>query len=86
MTRGEGLKRAAAAVAHEAFKCIRYGRNEDRLGGKVAAEHLLNDADAVLAWTLRYQDTWRRHDGAWRFTHRKIVIDWEETRPVKPGA
>jgi hypothetical protein len=50
------------------------------------AEHLLNDADAVLAWTLRYQDRWQRRDGSWRFTHRKIVIDWEETRPVKPGA
>jgi hypothetical protein len=49
------------------------------------AEHLLNDADAVLAWTLRYQDAWRRRDGTWRFTRRKIVIDWEETRPVKPG-
>lgn len=49
------------------------------------AEHLLRDRDEVLAWSLRYRDRWRLRDGRWRFTHREIVIDWEETRPAKPG-
>lgn len=48
------------------------------------AEHLLNDADAVLAWAIRYQDEWRREDGTWRFTRRELIVEWEETRPVTP--
>lgn len=46
------------------------------------ADHLLPDADMILAWTIRYQDQWRREDGVWRFTRRKLVVEWEETRPV----
>jgi len=46
------------------------------------AEHLLNDADMILIWAIRYQDTWRREDGVWRFTHRRLIVDWEETRAV----
>lgn len=46
------------------------------------ADHLLPDADMILAWTIRYQDQWRREEGAWRFTHRKLIVEWEETRPV----
>lgn len=46
------------------------------------AEHLLNEADMILVWAIRYQDTWRREDGVWRFTHRHLIVDWEETRAV----
>ncbi len=46
------------------------------------AEHVLKDADTVLAWAIRYQDQWRRADGAWQFTHRELIVEWEETRPV----
>ncbi len=46
------------------------------------AEHLLLQGDMLLVWTLRYLDQWRRDDGQWRFTHRTLVVEWEETRPV----
>lgn len=46
------------------------------------ADHLLKDADSVLVWTIRYQDRWRREEGAWRFTHRKLIVEWEEVRAV----
>lgn len=46
------------------------------------AEHLLMDADMILVWAIRYQDAWRRDDGVWRFTHRQLIVDWEETRAV----
>jgi hypothetical protein len=50
------------------------------------AEHLLNDADMILAWAIRYQDEWQREGDAWRFTARRLIVDWEETRPVSlPG-
>jgi SnoaL-like domain len=48
------------------------------------ADHL-RTADGVttlLAWAIRYQDRWRREDGAWRFSHRRLVIDWTETRTL----
>lgn len=48
------------------------------------ADHLLNDQDAVLSWSIRYQDTWRRVAGEWRFARRTLVVDWEEVRPVTP--
>lgn len=46
------------------------------------AEHILKDTDAILVWAIRYQDTWRRTDGVWRFTRRFLIVDWQETRPV----
>lgn len=47
------------------------------------ADHLLRDTDAVLVWAIRYRDAWRRGaDGAWRFTQRKLIVEWEEVRPV----
>ncbi|WP_088310606.1 nuclear transport factor 2 family protein [Novosphingobium sp. B 225] len=50
------------------------------------ADHLLKDQDAVLSWAIRYQDSWRRVAGEWRFTHRTLIVDWEEVCPVTPKA
>lgn len=46
------------------------------------AEHLLRDQDALLVWSIRYQDRWAFGADGWRFTHRRLIVDWEETRPV----
>ncbi|MEM8696004.1 MAG: nuclear transport factor 2 family protein [Pseudomonadota bacterium] len=46
------------------------------------AEHLLKDSDMILIWSIRYQDSWLRDGGTWRFTARTLIIDWEENRPV----
>jgi hypothetical protein len=35
-----------------------------------------------LVWHLRYQDQLKRHEGAWRFAHRTLLVDWAETRDV----
>jgi hypothetical protein len=47
------------------------------------ADHLLNDEDEVLRWTIRYLDEWRREEDAWRFTHRKLELLWEESVAVR---
>lgn len=59
----------------------------DRAVGETycTADHLLPDQNAVLVWAIRYQDEWRREASGWRFTRRKLVLDWTETRPVTPG-
>jgi hypothetical protein len=46
------------------------------------ADHLLNDVHSVLVWTIRYLDQWRREGGQWRFTRRKLIVEWEEVRAV----
>lgn len=47
------------------------------------ADHLLNDEDVILVWNMRYLDNWRQEDDKWLFTRRELVVDWQETRPVK---
>ncbi|MBS0504087.1 MAG: nuclear transport factor 2 family protein [Proteobacteria bacterium] len=48
------------------------------------ADHL-SEADGerrLLCGTIRYQDKWRREGGEWRFSHRRLIVDWEETRVI----
>ena len=56
----------------------------DRASGETycTADHLLNDADQLLRWTIRYIDEWRREGGAWRISRRKLELLWEEIVPV----
>lgn len=64
----------------------------DRAEGETysTADHLSekDGARALLCWAIRYQDKWRREDGEWRFSHRMLIVDWEETRllPALPAA
>ena len=46
------------------------------------ADHVPVDAEprTVVTWAIRYQDRWRRADGRWLFSERRLVIDWTETR------
>jgi hypothetical protein len=46
------------------------------------ADHLMNDADQLLRWTIRYIDEWRREGDTWRITWRKLELLWEEIVPV----
>lgn len=48
------------------------------------ADHLMQQdgKDVILSWNIRYQDRWQREDGVWKFTHRTLIVDWEEVRPV----
>jgi uncharacterized protein (TIGR02246 family) len=48
------------------------------------ADHLseAGGTRTILTWAIRYQDRWRRVDGAWRFSHRSLLIDWTDTRTL----
>ncbi|MXO74323.1 nuclear transport factor 2 family protein [Altererythrobacter aerius] len=77
------------ATIHRVHQCVATIAGHEARGETYStADHLSNDADTILVWSIRYQDHWRREEGAWRFARRKLIVDWEETRPVtpKPGA
>ena len=48
------------------------------------ADHLsaADGTHTILTWAIRYQDRWRRVDGAWRFSRRSLLIDWTDTRTL----
>ena len=56
----------------------------DRATGEThcTADHLLAGGNAILVWAIRYQDDWQRQGGEWRFVHRRLIVDWQETRSV----
>jgi hypothetical protein len=48
------------------------------------ANHIsAGDPPSNLVWAIRYQDRFVREQGQWRFAHRRLVIDWTETRTVE---
>lgn len=82
------LGRMFRATQHRVHQVVAIVEGDEATGETYCtADHLLKDDDALLAWTIRYQDRWRRDaHGAWRFAHRKLIVDWEETRAVRPGS
>ncbi|MFE4544183.1 nuclear transport factor 2 family protein [Arthrobacter sp. NPDC056727] len=47
------------------------------------AQHMWteNGQRVLLVLSIRYVDTFVRHDSEWRFSDRKLVIDWSDKRP-----
>jgi hypothetical protein len=51
------------------------------------AHHVKVDGSAgrLMIAAIRYLDTFVKHDGAWLFSQRKLMVDWTETRPLATG-
>ena len=50
------------------------------------ASHVLDDGTGewkVLDMALRYANRYEKIDGAWRFTARRLTVEWVETRPIE---
>src|ERR1700749_2334086 len=47
------------------------------------AHHLVTDDGArkLMVASLRYGDTFVKHEDVWRFAERNLYVDWTETRP-----
>lgn len=58
----------------------------DRAVGETycTVDHLreIDGQTELLCWSLRYQDELIRDEGSWRFISRRLLIDWEEVRPI----
>jgi hypothetical protein len=49
-------------------------------------QHLLetDDGRTLIVMSIRYADTFVKHDDTWLFAERKLIIDWTDTRPSQP--
>jgi len=61
----------------------------DRATGETycLAHHLFTDRGVhkLMIASLRYDDTFIKKAGAWRFGERRLYVDWTETRTVSTG-
>jgi len=50
------------------------------------AHHLLTEDGerSMFVAALRYDDTFVKAGGAWRFSERRLFVDWTDTRPSRP--
>ncbi|MFD8792469.1 nuclear transport factor 2 family protein [Streptomyces vinaceus] len=51
------------------------------------AHHVTEAEDGsrtLMIASIRYLDTMVRHDGAWLFAERLLMVDWTDTRPSNP--
>ena len=48
------------------------------------ADHIqvIEGEKKILSWHIRYQDVLAQEGGEWRYTHRNLLIDWEEIRSL----
>ncbi len=48
------------------------------------AHHVKVDGSArsLMIAAIRYLDSFVKHEGAWFFSQRKLMVDWTETRPL----
>ena len=66
-----------------------YSIGERECTGEVycIAHHLTPDQHGGTDYVMfiRYEDIYRRDpEGAWKFAHRRLRVDWTETRAVNP--
>jgi len=53
------------------------------------AMHILNSADGKrtrMDMGIRYQDSFVRQDGVWRFARRELIVDWVENTELAAEA
>ena len=50
------------------------------------AHHLSENGQerSLLILSIRYEDTFTKHDGAWLFAERKLIIDWSDIHRGQP--
>lgn len=53
------------------------------------AHHLYDAVDPpgrrLMVMAIRYEDSYVRHHGLWRFAERRLRLDWRDDRPLADG-
>ena len=52
------------------------------------AHHVFSDDGErkLMTAAIRYQDTFAKADGTWRFAERRLYVRWTETRTLEAAA
>ncbi len=67
------------------------GQSTVRISGAAAtaetyclAHHVSVEGDerTIMIAAIRYDDTFAKSDGTWRFSERRLYVDWTDTRPI----
>lgn len=85
------LREKFSLTRHVVHNQIVSGSGTERHGEvHCTASHLLPPGDGnqgkardLLVWEIRYQDSYRYADNAWRISRRELTLDWVETRSVE---
>jgi hypothetical protein len=50
------------------------------------AHHLVDapEGRTLLILFIRYEDTFAKREGTWRFLERKLIVEWADRRPSQP--
>jgi hypothetical protein len=51
------------------------------------AHHIYDEGDErrTLVWSIRYEDRYARHEGTWRFSQRRLIVDWQDDHAIHAG-
>jgi hypothetical protein len=74
------------AVHNQTVTVIRDTAHGETYGIAYQINHAKDGKQTSLDWGVRYQDKFARVDGVWRFTRRRLIVDWTrlvEVRPLK---
>jgi hypothetical protein len=70
------------------------GQSTLRLAGDTAtgdtyclAHHVADNGESptIFIAAIRYEDSFAKASGTWRFAERKLYVDWTDTRPLGHG-
>jgi len=85
----EGTAERTEAVYREALERRRALDGDRATGETYCLAHHVYSADGerkLMIAALRYQDTFVKADGTWRFAERRLYVRWIETRTLEPAA
>ena len=91
----EELARITRSLRHYIATTHLIGNQLVELAGDTATgetyclAHHLYERDGerrIDVWSIRYRDRYTRHDGAWRFAQRRLIVDWQDDRALSTRA
>jgi hypothetical protein len=81
-----GLAPYAATMHFNGQSSITFDGDQATGESYCLAHHLLetDEGRTLLVLFIRYEDSFVKCDGTWRFAERKLLIDWSDSRPSHP--
>src|SRR5947209_1499114 len=80
----DDLKRYAATTHFNGQSTVTISGAEATGESYCLAHHVYAEGDerTIMVASIRYEDTFTKSDGTWRFSERRLYVDWTDTRPI----